>query len=461
MPDIQTDHNERIAALRDEIETIRGQAQAMAEGRVLSDFTDEETAQLEEMQERIAYNESQIASRERLMAIAHRGDDGEAPPARRSAMLDGAGGGRAAHGGRLPGSQTSLAQMARRDPAFGFRSMGDFAYCVNRAGLQGVRPDERLANMAPTTWSNESAGADGGYLVPPEFSSTIMQYIGEQGSLFSLCEKTPVNSAIEWAVDQDAPWSTNGPTANWEGEAHQASESKVNLKPAGAKLNKLICLCPVSDELMADAPQFAAYLERTIGKKMRWKVDYGILNGTGAGMPLGVLKAPALKTVAKEGGQSADTINSTNIMKMWMGCFGDFRGRAVWVFNQDCEVQLMSMVVAGSSSDVPVYLPNGPANAAMAGTPQTTIMGRPAIPHQACQTLGDLGDIMLIDFSQYLIGYKTMGPVVSASIHLYFDYDLMAVKTVWRLTGLPLWSTTIAAANGSATYGPFVALAAR
>ena len=128
--------------------------------------------------------------------------------------------------------------------------------------------------------------------------------------------------------------------------------------------------------------------------------------------------------------------------------------------NQDIEPQLFKMVVAGTSSDIPVWLPPGQNNS-LANAPNGTLMGRPILPHQACETLGDHGDILFCDMSQYLIGYKTAGPNFSTSIHLYFDQGLTAVRATWRLTGMPKWSTTIAARDGSATYSPFVSLAER
>ena len=146
---------------------------------------------------------------------------------------------------------------------------------------------------------------------------------------------------------------------------------------------------------------------------------------------------------------------------MWAACWGEFRGNATWLLNQDVEPQLFAMVVAGSSSDVPVWLPAGSPMSNLANAPNGTLLGRPIVPHQACETLGDHGDILLCDLRQYIIGYKTAGPQFASSIHLYFDYGMTAVRATWRLAGMPKGSTTIAARDGSATYSPFVSLAER
>lgn len=450
LPDSQSDNQDRLAQLRSDLEKAREELRAMCDNRRAADFSAEEIARAEELDERCDFLEGQIESRERIQRRAFAASDsGDIAPARRS---------RPADGGEPPPAPRSHSHL---DPTGGFSHLGEFSRAVMAASGQHPQLDERLARMAPTSVSVEGAGPDGGYLVPPEFSQQIMEYVGAQNSIYAMVDKTPVNHSLMYPVDQEAPWSTNGPLAFWDGEAEQITQSKVKLRTASMRLNKITCLCPVSDELMEDAPQLGTYLRSVMEKKIRWKLDYGIFHGTGAGMPLGILNSPALKTVAKEGGQSADTINSDNIKKMWQALFGDYRGNAVWFSNQDCETQLLGLVVAGSLSDTPVWLPSGSGFSSFAGSPHTVILGRPHVPHQALNTLGDKGDIVFADMQQYVCGFKTMGPGFSESIHLWFDWNLVAVKAVWRITGMPKWSTTIPAANGSATYSPFVTLAER
>lgn len=449
MTTTQTDNQDRIAQLRGDYERRQAEIREITEGRQAVDLTDEEVSRIETLDEECDF----LSRRIKALTIAGNrlaeSDPHDEPHRRTQAMVPDA------------DRDRRQSQALRRDPTMGFASMGDFALAVRSCCTPHLTPDERLVRAAPTSFSNTEAGTEGGYLVPPEFNSQVMEYISGDNSIYALCEKTPVSHELLWPTDEDAPWSTSGPQAYWEGEGDPLTQSKLNVRRARIGLNKLTVLCPVTEELMRDAPQMGAYITSVISRRMRWKVDYAIMQGTGAGQMLGILHAPCLKTVAKESGQTADTINSTNILKMWSAMFGEFRGRATWVYNQDCETQLMTMVVAGSSSDVPVYLPSGGGYGAFAGRPQTTIMGRPAITHQACETLGDEGDIFFCDFSQYLIGQQSAGPELATSMHLYFDYNMMAVRAIWRLCGMPKWSQTISARDGSATYSPFVDLAVR
>ena len=210
---------------------------------------------------------------------------------------------------------------AAKDPKRGFKSMGDFAACVRNAASDGARvSDERLAMMAaaPSTYGNEGSGADGGYLVPPEFSQSIYTHSEENGSLLAMTDNNPVSgNSMTFPKDETTPWGSNGIRAYWEAEAATATATKPALGVATQRLNKLFGLVPVTDELMADAMTLSGYLERKLGESIRWKANEALFAGNGAGQPLGILASPARVDVAKESGQAADTIVVANVAKMF------------------------------------------------------------------------------------------------------------------------------------------------
>jgi HK97 family phage major capsid protein len=155
--------------------------------------------------------------------------------------------------------------------------------------------------------------------------------------------------------------------------------------------------------------------------------------------------------VAKESGQDADTIVANNIINMWSRMYAPCRRNAVWLINQDIEPQLfkMSFNILNASGaivgGVPVYLPaNG-----LSGSPYATLMGRPVIPTQACETVGDKGDIILVDLTQYMTLYKAGGIKTDVSMHLWFDYDVAAFRFIFRVTGQPWWAAAISPRDGS------------
>jgi HK97 family phage major capsid protein len=129
----------------------------------------------------------------------------------------------------------------------------------------------------------------------------------------------------------------------------------------------------------------------------------------------------------------------------------------MWIANRDAFPQLATMELAVGTGGVAVYTP---ANGA-AGRPYDTLMGLPLVFTEHCSTVGDAGDIVLCDWSQYLVGQKSAGLKFASSVHLKFDYDQTAFKFTLRIDGQPWWKSAMTPKNGSNTLSPFVSLAAR
>jgi HK97 family phage major capsid protein len=307
-----------------------------------------------------------------------------------------------------------------------------------------------------TSVSTEGAGPDGGFAVPPDYRAAIMERVTGQDSLLSRCDVLDSSSnSMTFPSDMTTPWDASGGIqAYWEGEAAAISQSKVVLQNVTMRLHKLAALVPVSEELLEDAPALGSYVQRKAPEKIDFKVSNAIVWGNGVGQPLGFMNSPALATVAIESGpQTADTIVAANISKMWSRMPASSRATSVWLIHPDAEPQLDVLTVG----QYPAYLPPG----GYADSPYGRLRGRPVIPHQVCKTVGDVGDILLVDLKQYLAIKKAGGVKSSTSIHLWFDQDLTAFKFTFRLAGQPWWSGPISAQNGSHTQSPFVALAAR
>lgn len=385
------------------------------------------------------------------------------------------------------GDGTGDIQLARqnsqnkREPAtpirptpsnWNFQSLGEFALDVKRACVRGGQQSDKLQLSeklaSATTYGNEGTGSDGGFAVPPDFRTAIMQTIMGEDSLLTRCDQITVQgNNFTCPVDETTPWQTSGGIlATWDGEGIAATQSKPQLGERTVKLNKLRALVPLTEEILEDASAMDSYLRRKAPDKINFKINLAIVQGTGVGMPLGVLNSPALVTVAKESGQQANTIVANNIFKMYNRMYGPLRSQAVWIYNQEIEPQLFKLSVPGTDNTGNavtgwgglVYNPPG----GLSASPFGTLMGRPCIPTQACPALSSAGDIQFVNLSQYLAILKSgPNPRVDVSMHLWFDQDLTAFKFSLRMGGTTWWSTTASPLAGSNTYSPFVALGAR
>jgi len=381
------------------------------------------------------------------------------------------------------------------DPKGGFKSFGHFLQAVITTGGAGDRAfspksgstlerwqkafngatqetldaqikDGLIQKATLSTYSNEGTGADGGFAVPPDFMAGIQKRTDAEPTLYSMCQQATLSgNQLTATIDDTNPWdSSGGVQPYWLDEAETITQSKVALKQRNFRLKKIGVLVPITDELSQDASFLGSYIGRLAGEKVDYAIDNAILNGNGVTRPTGVVGHNGTISVTKETNQTAATIKANNVQKMWMRWLPRSRRTGVWLINADAQVQLQRMFVQGTKDSNTaiaagslVYLPaNG-----LAGQPNDTLFGRPIIYHQACQTLGTVGDIIGFDPQSYIVCNKGTGLEYATSMHLWFDQAVNALRFIRRIEGQPWWMTTVSAANGSTTYASFVTLATR
>lgn len=463
--DVTTDaviaaHRERQQALMESSQAIM----ARAESEQNRDLTAEEQGQIEGLTNEFDDLERQIGLRERVnmqnaLLTAPRGRQTDPDPIAGDDLPEPVSGQNNA--ARQPAPRVPAEPRATARGTMGFRHLGDFANSVRMASMRGSEMDPRLRNAAVSTYGNEGSGADGGFAVPPDFRTEILSPVFSEDSLLALTDRLQSSSnTLTLPTDTTTPWQTTGGIQSyWTAEAGVKQQSKPALGETTLKLHTLATLIPVTEELLEDAPAMGAYLNRKAPEKMDFKVSDAIVRGTGVGMPLGFMASPALVTVAAENAQTADTIVVENLAKMWGRLPVQSRRTAVWLMHPDAEAQLPLMKLG----NMPVYLPPGGVSGNMYGS----LWGRPVIPHQVAETVGDVGDVMLVDLKQYLTATKTgngrdaNGIKSDVSIHLWFDQDMVAFRFTMRIAGQPWWPAAITQRDGANAQSPFVTLAAR
>jgi len=349
----------------------------------------------------------------------------------------------------------------RKNP---FRSFGEFAQSVMRAGTPGGEVDPRLYEARAATGLSEGTPSEGGFLVHNDWSDELLKGVFETGKLAALCNRIQIsgrsNSIKLPAIDETSRAAGSrwgGIRGYWLEEAGEKTASKPKFRELTLNLHKLIGLCYATDELLDDAAVLETVLRQGFQDEFGFMMDDAILNGTGAGQPLGILNSGCVVQVAKETGQAAATVVYENIVKMWQRLLPRSRGNAVWLVNQDVEQQLYSMSMTVGTGGVPVYMPAGGASA----SPYSTLFGRPVIPCEQCQTLGTAGDILLCDFRNGYILAEKGGMASDMSIHVRFVYDESVFRFVMRVDGQPVLDSAVTPYKGSNTLSHFVKLATR
>lgn len=355
------------------------------------------------------------------------------------------------------GAGARVEDRAEADPRRGFRSFGEFAQSVQAAAAQGARPDQRLmiGAAAPGTVGNEGTGQDGGFLVPPQFSSDIWQLSLGEDSLLPLTDNTEVTgNSMVFPKDETTPWSTDGVRAYWQAEATAVNATKPKIGTTQMRLHKLMALVPLTDELLADANALQSYLPKKVANSIMWKTNESILFGTGVGQPLGALASKAIVTVAKESGQATATLLSQNISKMVSRLPSGSLRNAFWMMNNDVLPALDNLTLG----NYPIYMP---VSQGVQASPYGMLKGRPVNVSQHAASFSSQGDLILVDLSYYRTITKAGGMETATSMHLYFDADATAFRTTFRIDGQPALLNPINPAKGSNTLSPFVQLGAR
>ena len=310
---------------------------------------------------------------------------------------------------------------------------------------------------------SEGLGTDGGFLVNTDFNTSLMGSVWSSTQVAPLVRRVTLSAganSIELPTLDESSRADGsrlgGAGAYWTAESNEITASKIKFRNITMKLNKLASIYYASDELLQGGPALASMLSGFYATEIAFQIDDAIINGTGAGQPLGILNSPALVTVAKEAGQTADTLMWENILKMWVRMYPRGRANAVWCTGAGVESQLYQMALAVGTSGMPVFLPGGNAS----GAPYSTLFGRPIIPVEQLPPLGDKGDIMLVDPSQYVLVDKG-GINEASSIGVRFEYAETAFRAVYRVDGAPTWNSAVTQYSGGETVSPFVCLAAR
>lgn len=368
-----------------------------------------------------------------------------------------AAGNNASVGARITGVHDRVAEKP-------WTHQGEFYQAIARQALGGG-PDPRLTRMsyeAAGLGMHEGTGSDGGFLVGTEVRDAITERIFD-GEILSRVTNNPLGenfNSMELTILNETSRVDGsrfgGVRGYWVAEGGTITSSRPLFDRVKLDLEDVAALVYATTQQLKDSVNLESRINRLAPAELRFQVEDAIYRGNGVGKPLGILNSTALVTVAKETGQAASTVVKENIDKMWARGYASLRRNMVWLINQDIEPQLDDLQMVIGTGGVPVYLPPG----GISETPFARLKGRPVIPIEYCPTLGTVGDIALVDLSQYEI--ITQGSIAAASsMHVAFVTNEMAFRFTWRIDGESGWRAPLTPYQGTSTLSPFVVLATR
>lgn len=313
---------------------------------------------------------------------------------------------------------------------------------VQNAGADGENFDAELR------MDNDTSG---GFMVPPQLRTTIMS-VQPQAALVrpraNVIEAgTPPDAlVIIPALDQSGQNPSNmfgGVEVKWIGEGDEKPETDADLKGIQLTPHEVAGLVTVTDKLLRNWQAAGSFIESLLRGAVLSAEDYAFVRGSGANQPLGALNAGATRFINRA---TANKVTYADLLAMVSRLLMR-DGAPIWSMPQSALVDIATMTDPEGHY---IWKPN--AVDGFAGT----LMGYPLRWNNRMPALGQKGDVLLADWSQYLIKDGS-GPFVAASEHVKFTSNKTVIKIFWNVDGAPWLTAPIKEENGYEV-SPFVAL---
>lgn len=345
------------------------------------------------------------------------------------------------------------------DPKKGFKTHREFLLAVMETGRRGRIEDPRLRFLAAAGSDEQSTFSDphGGFLLPGGLAPNVMSVMAESDPISGRTTQIPMQTAtvdINARVDRNHSTSVSGGLRVYRrAEGDTSASSRQEYEQVTLRATSLFGLAYATEEVLQRSPiSFVALLEAGFRDEFVAKQVDERLNGSGVGMMEGIKNTAAMISVAKETGQAADTVLYENVIKMRSRCWG--YGNAIWMANHDVLPQLMLLNQSIGTAGVAIWQPSGREDH------PDLLLGRPLIFSEFCATVGDQGDLICANWSQYLEGTLT-GLDQAESIHVRFVNHERTFKFWLENDGKCWWRSALTPKRSAQTLSPYVFLDAR
>src|SRR5262249_4412313 len=163
-----------------------------------------------------------------------------------------------------------------KSPAF----FGEALHAVRRLAIHEERADDRklVKILAGPTGASSDVPSDGAFLIAPDRASGIIQRAYDTGAIAALVTRQPVsgNALTLPAVDETSRANGSrfgGISSAWIGQGTTVTAGKPKFRMMELKLKKLLAFVYGTDELIADAPAFGAFVDRNLPLELNFATE--------------------------------------------------------------------------------------------------------------------------------------------------------------------------------------------
>jgi HK97 family phage major capsid protein len=300
----------------------------------------------------------------------------------------------------------------------------------------------------------ETSGAVGGYLVPTDFTNQLLQAISENSFIYPRAHVIPMRSLTTECPKVDAETAQSAATSPFFGglifkwgtsQAPSETEPKFRSDPLTAW--DLLGYATVSNDWLEDAnTEGEDHLLKLFGMAAAWYLEYAFLQGTGTSnqMPLGIINAPAAKTVSRH---TPSQILQVDIANMAAAMLPFSWKNAIWASSPACVAQLIQ---------VANFFLNVEANDE--GGQVGSLLTRPVFITEKLSTLGSLGDLIFFDPWLYVVGMRQEVLIDADTLGPAFKTNQTDFRVWLRADGKPQVQSAITLQDGTTMVSPYIIL---
>lgn len=336
-----------------------------------------------------------------------------------------------------------------------FENFGQFMHAVR------FNPNDQRLNFVESAGANADdlsaemrmdSNTQGGFMVPPQLRTTLLSVPAQDALVRPRAQVIeagdPPDAGVTFpALDQTGANPGNmygGVEVKWIGEAEEKPETDAKLREITLAPHEVAGFTTITDKLLRNWRASSTFIEGLLRGAVTAAEDYAFLRGNGVTQPLGALNAGATFYVNRA---VANQVSYRDLVGMVARLLMRGGTSPVWSMPQSALTQIALL-----KDDNNNFIWQANARDGFAGM----LLGYPVRWNNRAPGLGGKGDILLADWSYYLIKDGS-GPFVATSEHVKFTSNKTVIKIFWNVDGAPWLTAPIKEENGYQV-SPFVGL---
>ena len=350
----------------------------------------------------------------------------------------------------------------RRELAKGFKNVGAYLRAVAK-GPASQKEAETLKRVDLMTRTITGSTNGGEYLLPLTQVPEIFSTSNAQPGLFQYARRYNVpgrSLRIPYLIQDEGTSTLNRPMAGKIANVTIVGEgsTKPSREPSFGQrvltMYKYAAITEFGDELLGDdfTGELPSEVTSAVGGQVINKMNEDItIDGTGSSQPLGAFNASntALLAVARA---TSNTFSAADAFAMYER--HTHGPNSVWMISRRVLAKLFALQTTNNT--MVTFLPN------LRDAVGLQLLGLPVIVTDLLPTLGQKGDVALVNGDFYAMGLR-QALTVESSIHYKFVEDITTYRFVARGGGIPIPTSTFAykvdsSGNKVDEHSPFVVL---